>query len=123
MSMCATIRAAGPAAEPMAGAVRRKAECSKHAEALLHSQPERLGQPSAAHGCSNQRVVAARRGVGAVRAMGKRRRPGGLKGAAVAVSYRNLILQCMGTKKSMTRERLQTEVRPKATFQTLGWME
>ena len=54
--------------------------------------------------------------------MGKRRRPGGLKGAAVAVSYRNLILQCMGTKKSMTRERLQTEVRPKATFQTLGGM-
>jgi hypothetical protein len=42
---------------------------------------------------------------------GGRLRPGGLKGAAVAVSYRNLILQCMGTKKSMNRERLQTEVR------------
>ena len=45
--------------------------------------------------------------------MGKTKKGGG-EGDDEPVKYRNLILQCMGTKKSIRRERLQTKVRPEA---------
>jgi hypothetical protein len=56
-------------------------------------------------------------GGGKLRSMGKRRKKEGGKGSAEHLSYRDLILKCMGTKKSMSRERLRTKVRLEATVE------